>query len=130
LNANTVQLGKIVPLMMPVDRSRIFFRECHGPKQLNIMLGRFIKSLNGRVFGQHKLMSKVGAGNKSEVWCPKVRPASPNYPNFLTVDVAYRWNIDVFTVREVREVRMTASCHGPHMPSDKEEGEDCGWRPV
>jgi len=74
IERSTVQLAKIVPLMMPGGPlSDILPRMPRSENGLNITLGRFIKGLNGRVFGQYKLMSKVGTGNKSEVWCPKVR---------------------------------------------------------
>lgn len=39
---------------------------------MNVRLGKYIKSLDGRVFGNHKLLSKAGAKNKAMVWCPKV----------------------------------------------------------
>jgi hypothetical protein len=43
-----------------------------GERGFSIKLGRYIKGLSGRVFGNHKIVSEVGSRNKSMVWCPKV----------------------------------------------------------
>jgi hypothetical protein len=70
-----VPIQQIVPLMMPggplADLLPEMPRTVNG---LNVTLGRYIKSVNGRVFGSHRLRSKTGAGNKSSVWCPKIEP--------------------------------------------------------
>ena len=70
-----VPIQQIVPLMMPggplADLLPEMPRTVNG---LNVTLGRYIKSVNGRVFGSHRLSSKTGAGNKSSVWCPKIEP--------------------------------------------------------